>query len=71
VNSLNTVTLSLFAWQISTHLLCFLPTGVMTSPTRAVTMPSSLLYFPFEIILIQTTKRRTTGRLKKLWRKQL
>ena len=57
VNSLNTITLSLFAWQISTHLLCFLATGVMTSPTRAVTMPSSLLHFPFGIILLQTTRK--------------
>ena len=29
----------------------------MTSPTRAVTMPSSVLYFPFEIILLQTTRK--------------
>jgi len=36
----------------------------MTSTARAVTMPSSLLYFPFEIILLQTARKENNRKTK-------
>ena len=49
-NSLNTIALSLSTWQISMHRICFVTPGVMTWQTRAVTKPSSLLYFVHTLV---------------------